>query len=326
MRKYVLWFFTCIVLAVLLLPAFLVRIQRRPRPRPVTGLMVRLYIVEEKKTVTLELEEYLVGVLAAEMPANFHLEALKAQAVAARTFTVRRMKCFGGAGSRHNREADFSDDPADGQAWLDTRDLKEKWGIKYGANLNKIRQAVSETSGLLAYYDGHPIEAIYHSTCGGRTESAVDVWGRQYPYLVGVPCDLDSHAPRYRATLRIPLKKVAEALKMSTPPTRATTTGFQGALNIRVLEQTITGRVQKLSVNGAEVNGEQFRQILGLNSPRFRHAVSGQELVITTIGYGHGVGLCQYGADGMAKTGKTFQDILRYYYYGTQLVKIVSRS
>lgn len=290
-----------------------------------SGIPIRLYVTAGRRTISLDLEDYLVGVVAAEMPANFEIEALKAQAVAARTFTVKRLKRFGGAGSRLYPKADLSDNPSDGQAWMSEDSMKKKWGVLgCTRNLARIRRAVSETRGLILTYQGRPAEAIYHSTCGGRTEDAREVWGKSLPYLRGVPCGFDNHSPRYRQTYRLSLSQVAKTMGSQHGPQARTVTTSKTAFG--VVGQTATGRARYVSLSGVLYEGERFRQAFGLNSPRFRFAVSGNNLVLTTIGYGHGVGLCQYGADGMSKAGRKFHQVLAYYYPGTELARIVKES
>lgn len=327
MRRYLVGLLAAIVAVIVLLPALLVRgCQDGARPRA-SGVTVSLYLVGERRVVRLELEDYLVGVVAAEMPARFHIEALKAQAVAARTFTVKRLRRFGGAGSRYTAAADISDDPAEGQAWMSIGQMKKKWGVlSYQGQLTRIQSAVSETAGVLAAYQGQLIEAIYHSTCGGRTEAAVDVWGRPFPYLIEVDCGYDSHAPHYRETVRIPVERAAAAFGIRLSKSQVQAALGSGQQLFRVVSATGTGRARQVFFAGAVLDGERFRKALNLLSPRFRYAMNKSELVITTIGYGHGVGLCQYGADGLAKSGKGFTEILQYYYPGTALVKISNKA
>jgi len=328
MKKAAAYLFSLIVLFTLMLPAFLVRSCRAPQApqqQENSGISVKLYDTEARALYHMPLEEYLIGVVAAEMPANFHLEALKAQAVAARTFTVKRLKCFGGKGSKYHPDADLSSDPGEGQAWLGEKKLRAKWGVRYGSNLARIRQAVTETAAILLTYDGNPIEAIYHSTCGGVTEAAVEVWGKDYPYLRSVTCGADGHSPKYRQTYRFTIQEVAAKLKIQAFQGKAITASTEGSGILKMVGQTNTGRAQKIIFAGKEVGAEQFRTALSLNSPRIRYNITGKNLVITTIGYGHGVGLCQYGSDGLAQKGWGFSRILRHYYPKTELVKIANQ-
>ncbi|HAH95819.1 MAG TPA: stage II sporulation protein D [Firmicutes bacterium] len=325
MKKAAAYLFSLIVILTLMLPAFLVRSCQAPQQQESSAISVKLYDTQAHALYRLTLEDYLVGVVAAEMPANFHLEALKAQAVAARTFTVKRLKCFGGKGSKYHPDADLSCDPGEGQAWLGEKELRTKWGMRYGTNLARIRQAVTETASLLLTYEGKPIEAIYHSTCGGVTEAAVEVWGKDYPYLRSVVCGADGHSPKYRQTYRFTIQEAAAKLKVKAFQGKAITASTQGSGILKMVGQSNTGRAQQIIFAGKKITAEQFRTALGLNSPRIRYNVSGKNLVITTIGYGHGVGLCQYGCDGWAQKGYSFSRILQHYYPGTTLVKIANQ-
>lgn len=228
-----------------IVPILLVRCQ--PRAEGGTGILVRLHRVDQRRTYIMDLEEYLKGVVAAEMPAAFHPEALKAQAVAARTVTVRRLLRYGGKGSKYDPSADFSDDPVEGQAWLSQRDLRRRWGWRaYSANWAKVSRAVEETKGLILTYQGRPIDAVYHSTSGPRTEAAQDVWGRAVPYLQSVACPYDRHSPRYRQTVRFTPGELARRLGVRLPGqgvagTLPVATGGQG---VQVLERSSGGAGQ----------------------------------------------------------------------------------
>lgn len=326
MRKAFVYLFFVVAAFIVILPAVLVRGCHNQAARPRDGIQVQLFEVASKKVTSMLLEDYLVGVVAAEMPARFQPEALKAQAVAARTFTVKRLRRYGGAGSRYHSGADLSDDPAEGQAWLSPKQLKRKWGLSYGANLNKVTRAIRDTEGLIATFQGKPIEAIYHSTCGGTTEAAVQVWGRPIPYLISVSCGYDRQSPHYRTTVRIPIAQAARLLHVEVTNSQVRTASATGRPLFKVLSQTHTGRARQIQFAGATFDGERFRQALKLGSPRFRYAVSQDDLILTTIGYGHGVGLCQYGAEGLAKAGASFNRILGHYFPGTSLARIVNKS
>lgn len=293
-----------------LLPLFLVNCQPKQ-----ADLTVRLYLKEEKKTITLTLEEYVKGVVAGEMPAHFHPEALKAQAVAARTVAVRRLKRFGGAGYP-GTDADLSDDVQDSQAWLNKKQLIAKWGLwGYYQNWSKIAAAVEATAGLILTYNGELIDALYHSTSGPRTANAEEVWGTPVPYLKSVPCSFDQHSPRYRQEQVFTVEALLSALGHGgkLPAT---------ALPLRVIDRTASGRVKTVQVGEKLYRGVEFRSRLGLASTNFTIHRQEGKVIVTTTGYGHGVGMCQYGADGLAKEGKTFQEILHYYYQGVEIRKL----
>ena len=294
-----------------LLPLLLVKCTPAP-----PGITVNLYVKEEKKTVPLALEEYVKGVVAAEMPAEFGLEALKAQAVAARTVAVRRMKRFGGTGYPAVPGADLSNDVSDSQAWLSRRQLIAKWGFwGYRRYWRKISAAVEATSGLIITYDGQPIDALYHSTSGPQTANAEELWGRSIPYLKSVPCSFGQHSPRYQQEKVFTVQEFLSALGMVGE-------SAAGGLALQTLKRTPSGRVDTMQIGTQVFSGAELRSRLGLASTNFTVRLRDGKVVFTTVGYGHGVGLCQYGADGMARAGKTFQEILHYYYQGVELKKL----
>jgi len=279
---------------------------------------IRLFLTGENRVITLELEEYIKGVVAAEMPANFHVEALKAQAVAARTVTVKRMKRFGGPGYSRKPEADLSDDFRESQAWLSKRELRKKWGLwGFSKNWARISRAVEETRGMILTYQGRPIDAVYHSTSGPRTENACDLWGVDYPYLQSVVCPYCRHSLRYSEVKTVSLATLQEKLGL-TDALKAS----GGWKLLRVETRTAGGRIKRFRLGEERLRGEDFRLKVGLNSANFQYRISGNSIRFQTIGYGHGVGMCQYGADGMAKVGRSFQQILTYYYQGVKLKRL----
>ncbi len=308
--------FLSMVILVLLLPLILIKCDTKPK-----GITVRLYLKDEKKIIPLELEEYIKGVVAAEMPAEFHLEALKAQAVAARTVTIKRLKQFGGPGYQAVQGADLSDDINDSQAWLGKKDVLKKWGLfNYYAYWRKISRAVEETSGLIITFEGKPIDAVYHSTSGPKTENSEDVWGVFQTYLRSVQCPFDKHSPRYFQEMTFSFTELQSRLGVDTD------FPFLSNSFIRIINYTASGRVKNIWIGGRVYQGKEIRSLLGLNSTLFTCEVStNNKVVFKTIGYGHGVGLCQYGADGLGKLGKEYQDIIRYYYQGVKIQKLPFR-
>lgn len=280
-------------------------------------LRIDVFYVPEGKVIGLDLEEYVKGVVASEMPASFHLEALKAQAILARTYAVRKMRIFGGTPSRP--DADLTSDPKQDQAWNPESVLKQRWGIVgWWLNWPKIVRAVEETQGLILTYNGVPAEAVYHSTCAGRTEAAKDVWGKDIPYLQSVPCDFCQHSPYYRPQqVTLFSTEVASALGHLGLTVPASKISEGAAFSVSAVSPT--GRVKELLVQGNRVRGLEFRMALNLRSTAFTWSVRGDKVVFNVRGYGHGAGMCQYGADGMARQGKTYLDILSYYYPGTSV-------
>lgn len=289
----------------------------RPEPKPRVADEVRVYLHGEDRIVTLSMEEYLAGVVAAEMPADFPPEALKAQAVCARTYIVKRMT-GGGTVNNPHPGADICDDPRHGQAWLSRDQLKARWGmLEYYRHYYKIRKAVEETRGVVITYKGQLIDPVYHSSCGGRTESAADVWQVDAPYLRSVECpyDRDPH-PNERKTYTLAEVDAALGTDLRVLPT------VSGRPPIHVLETTGTGRPKVLAVGGRRIAATVVRDRLDLRSTNFEIEYANGELTFITRGYGHGVGLCQYGAAGLAEHGRDYRTILRHYYQGVELAKL----
>lgn len=286
------------------------------------NMKINVYVHEQDKIVDMDLEEYVKGVVAAEMPAEFHIEALKAQAVAARTVAVKSMVAFGGLGYPDKAGADITTDfrQAQGQAWIDQEKMKQRWGAAgYQKYWPKINQAVDSTRSLIASFQGKPIQAVFHSTSGEKTASAKEVWGFDFPYLRSVACTWDQQSPRYLDVKSYSLDELDKRLGTDSKTT-AVSTGGQVA---QVLDRTESGRVDKVRIGATVFNGQQIREKLDLRSNTFSIRQSEAGLEFITTGYGHGVGLCQYGANGMAKEGKNFKDILTYYYSGVSIEKAV---
>ncbi|TCZ76808.1 stage II sporulation protein D [Paenibacillus albiflavus] len=275
------------------------------------GLMVPVYLSKLDKIETVPLEDYVRGVIAAEMPAEFELEALKAQALAARTYIYRRLL-----------DKDTSNVPVEGalvtdttahQVYLTKEALAKKWtGDDYTKYWAKITQAVEDTRNLILTYQGKPINATFFSTSNGKTENAEEIWPFAVPYLRSVPSPWDKQAPKYQDTISLSLEDVVHKLGV-----KSISTAKNG---IRVLERTSGGSIKEIEIGGSTFTGTEVREKLGLRSASFEWKWKGTgkntKLEITTYGYGHGVGLSQWGANVMAKEGKTAAEIVRYYYQG----------
>lgn len=276
------------------------------------GIPITLYAKSERKIYSTNLENYLVGVVAAEMPANFALEALKAQAVAARTIAVQRLRRYGGRGTEHPG-VDFTDDPSENQAWESTAQLKTKWGIdNFNTYYQKIRLAVEQTAGIIMIYQNRPIDAVFHSTCSVGTADAREVWHHSVPYLQSTNCGFDYDSPHYQSSVNIRWTELSEMFGIPSG------TSFQ----IRIRQRSSLGRVLWISVGNKLYSGEDFRKMLHLNSTLFSCSLNKSRVFFKVIGYGHGVGMCQYGAEGMAKHGWNYHQILSHYYRGIKFYKI----
>lgn len=265
-----------------------------------------------EELVIMPLGEYLGGVVAAEMPAQFHIEALKAQAVVARTYTIAKMKANGGGGCNRHPEADICTDHTHCQAWTSKEAAVANWPFfRQRSYWRKIVGAVSETKNLVITYQGKLIDAVYHSTCGGSTENSEDVWSNKVAYLRSVPCEYCASSPRFTETVRLSAAEVAEKLGVSLEE-----------LKINVLERSPTGRIVRVSTGIDTIRGLEFRSRLGLRSSKVSWLQEETDFSFTTVGYGHAVGMCQYGADGMARQGYTALEIIDKYYTGVQVTTV----
>jgi stage II sporulation protein D len=311
-------------LACVVFPVLVVKGCNFYNPPEVTELPPGAPFVELRRAATgqverLPLEEYVKGVVAAEMPAAFGIEALKAQAILARTYIVTRMRAFGGPGDPEHSTADISDDPARGQAWLDEAALKSRWGVlQYSTYWRKIEQAVDGTRGLIAVYNGDPIQAAYHSTCGGNTEAAANVWQADVPYLQSVVCQWDSHSPRLNQQVTLTWAQVESKLGSQAGGLAVAASSGKGGI-IKVVSKTAAGRVASVKVGDLTTTGVSLRYSLGLPSAAFTVTETAKGVTFNTRGYGHGVGMCQYGADGMATAGHKYDQIIAHYLPGVTL-------
>jgi len=248
----------------------------------------------------LPLSDYLIGVLAGELPRGFEPEAIAAQAVAARTFSLRQM-----SGGKH--DGALCSDAACCQAWVETVD--SDWAAELG-------QAVAATDGQVLCYDGKLIEALFFSCSGGRTEAAVEVWGGELPYLIPVDSPGEESAPRYSGKVECSaadfrervLNACPEAFSSGTPET------WLGQVS-----HTAGSGVSSMDIGGTAIPGTTLRRLFGLNSTNFTLTLTGETFTFETRGFGHRVGMSQYGANAMAQNGAEYADILAHYYPGTEL-------
>ena len=255
----------------------------------------------------LPLDQYLVGVIAAEMPANFPEEALKAQAVAARTY-ILRFCAFAGGTNKHGA-VNVCSSPAHCQAYIPPEDLAVKWGNHSQSHIDKISRAVTATAGLILTYEGKLVTTPYSAVCGGKSADCAETWGSYLPWLISVDCPFDQEAPKYSSQVSLTLEEAAAKLGIT----------LAQAGSLRLIRQGDSGRVIKAAAGNQEFSGSELRQKLGLNSTFFSWIKDGNNLIFQVKGHGHGVGLCQWGARGMAVEGYDFESILAHYYSGTEL-------
>ena len=278
---------------------------------------IMVYDAARKEVVSMPLEEYLCGVVAAEMPAAYQGEALKAQAVAARTYTAASMRRNGGAGCGKADTADVCTSPAHCQAYSGKGALREKWGEDYRFYWERITSAVAATHGEVVTYQGMPIHALYHAVSGGRTEDAKAVFNMRLPYLVSVESAGEENAPRYRERTSFARAELAALLNEAYPKAKLSAGKLQGQIEIKSRLQS--GQVEKVRIGGTTISGVAFRKAAGIPSANFSMAYDEKQVVITTQGYGHGVGMSQAGANAMAGRGCAYREILGHYYAGTEV-------
>ncbi|MBQ3552501.1 MAG: stage II sporulation protein D [Clostridia bacterium] len=258
------------------------------------------------------LEEYLIGVVAAEMPVSFEMEALKAQAVAARTFTLRHIPAF--SGTPCSSRADICTNSSCCQAWRSESDMKKNWGDSYDDNAARIENAVAATTGMVITYEGELIEALYHSSSGGFTEYAQNVFAHAKPYLVGVSSPDTDYEKSYTFTIDELTEKLNNAFKGASITSLKT--------DLAILSRYESGRVESVRIGKKIVSGRELRQALNLSSAAFSYRYDGKNIIITTKGFGHGVGMSQYGANAFAENGYTYDEILKHYYKGVSLIDL----
>jgi len=252
------------------------------------------------------LEEYIVGVLAGEMPIYFEKEAFKAQAVASRSYAFKRIN--------YNKDNDYDVvDSVMNQVYLDTNYLKKAWGINYVSNINKLRSIVNETLDEVLYYDNEVADAMFFSTSNGYTEDASNIFNLNLPYLKSVDSFWDKDtSSAFKASRSYTLADFYKKLGLK----------YSNSLVINILEKSSTNRIIKLEINGVVFKSSDVYNKLGLKSYDFSIRKSGNNVIIDTCGYGHGVGMSQYGALGMAKEGYNYIEILKHYYTGVEIGKI----
>ena len=296
-----------VVLLVIMIPFLFVNIYVKTdeiKFKYVTNNMIR--VKNDKTGIIKELpfEEYIKGVVAGEMPSTFELEALKAQAVASRSYAMYQMT------ATKNKEYDVVNTTAN-QVYLTDEELKNNWKEDYPKKINKIKRAIAETNGEYLTYDGQIVNAMFFSTSVGATENSEEVFVSALPYLRSVDSKWDEQSPAYTDTYTFTLEEFYKKLNLP----------FSQTLKIEVIEKTSTGRTKTLKINNEEMQGRDFATKLSLRSNYFDIVQNQNNITITTKGFGHGVGMSQYGANGMAKEGYKYEKILKHYYKNTEIKK-----
>lgn len=278
---------------------------------------ITLYHTETKNTEKIPLDEYLYGVVSAEMPASFEEEALKAQAIVARTYTLYKIQNSGGKHKENN--ADICDSASCCQAWITKEDRLSKWNEEEReSNWNKIVNAVNNTQGKIITYDGKVINAFFHSNSGGKTESPINVWGgSNYPYLQAVQTDGEDAYSQYKSEVTLSKDDFVEKIKEEHKDFEI---NFAKEDCIKIKEYTEGDRVKTIQIGNLELTGVEVRNIFSLRSANFKFSIDGDNIKFDVIGYGHGVGMSQTGADSLAKQGKNCEEIIKHYYTGVEII------
>ena len=265
--------------------------------------------IRVKKTsgeiITIPFEDYILGVVSGEMPASFDIEALKAQAVASRSYALTKMI------QNVNNEYDVVDTISN-QVYQDDETLKNKWQSSYDVNIAKIKEAVFSTRGEYLTYKGEVVNAFFFSTSTGKTENCNEIWGGNLPYLVSVDSAWDEISPVFNTNKSFSLNDFYAILDLP----------YQDKVEINIIDKTSTGRIKRLKINNKEFNSSDIVKLLSLRSSYFEIGQNNDQIYINIKGNGHGVGMSQYGALGMAKQGYKYDEILKHYYTGVELSKM----
>lgn len=258
--------------------------------------------VDSNEETNLDLEEYVVGVVAGEMPASFEIEALKAQAIAARSYALSKIET---STESYDLVTDITN-----QVYITTEDMQEKWGEDYDFYYDKIKNAVSATKNLVMEYEGDVISAYYFAMSNGATEDVSLVFGESRDYLKSVDSSWDESVKNFSVTTTFTKEEFCSKLSIDC-----------SNITIGAIDRSSTNRVNTIVINDKEFKGTTLRALLGLRSTDFTIDIS-DDIKITTKGYGHGVGMSQYGANEMAKNGASYEEILNHYYKDIDIVEI----
>lgn len=295
-----------LIVVIVLIPTIIVGILHSEKEiefEYVSNLQVR--VKRDSGIVSVPIEDYIVGVLAGEMPVSFELEALKAQAVAARSYVLKRMT--------YNKDKDYDVvDTVMNQVYLDKDYLKKIWKDDYVTKINKLKRAVIETDLEYLDYNGQIADAMFFSTSVGATENSEEVFSSKVPYLQSVSSTWDEISPVYELHYTFSLEEFYQKLGLN----------YSDNLTIKTTDSTSTGRVKEVYINNKKFGGYEVMNLLNIKSNCFTIEKNNNTINVTTKGYGHGVGMSQYGAQGMALKGYKYDEILKHYYQGVTIKKI----
>lgn len=300
--------FIIVTLLVIIIPFLVVKIFVRTdeiKFKFVSNQVIKVKDEKSGQISEIPFEDYIKGVVAGEMPTSFEEEALKAQAVASRSYVMYKIK------GNKNNDYDILNTTTH-QVYLSDEKLKENWKEEYTKKINKIKSAIAQTRGEYLSYNGEIVNAMFFSTSVGATENSEEVFVSKLPYLRSVSSKWDEQSPVYTDTATFELTDFYNKLNIK----------YNNKITVEPISQTTTGRIRKLKINGIEMKGSEVATKLKLRSNFFNIIQNDNKVTITTKGFGHGVGMSQYGANGMAKEGYKYNQILKHYYQGTEIKKI----
>lgn len=312
-----------VVFSLLFLPSFLVAVYPKEKETRIQEKIkydrnITVFRMESGQTERVPLEEYVAGVVAGEMPSSFEEEALKAQAVAARTYAISKIQRSGDSGFPEAHPMAALCDGTHCQVYHTKKELlalKSKEWMKTG--WPKIKEAVEETRGELMYYQGSLVEQpLFHSSSGGKTENSEDVFVAAVPYLRSVDSPYEEEATHQNEKTTLTINDFALKIKKAHPNKKF---GSINENSIKILSRSEGGRVNEIRVGEVVLEGRNVRDACNLRSANFNLKINNNAIEFTTVGYGHGVGMSQWGANGMAKNGSTYKEILEHYYSGIEI-------
>ncbi len=281
--------------------------------------LIKVYNNKTNDVMVIDFEEYLKGVVASEMPAEFNVEALKAQAVSARTYLLYRLKKYPDGQPEHLGAPVCTSIHC--QVWSSKDELiQSHYDGWYDEYMDKIEVAVESTRGQILTYEGKIIEPLYHSTSGGRTENSEDVFSAAVPYLRSVESPYEDESPRLNSSVKITTGEFIDKIESAYGDMDITESNLDE--KIKLGEVSEGGRIKTLIIDNTEISGRDMRTLFNLNSTNFSFIQSGSQIEILTTGYGHGVGMSQWGAEGMANKGYNYKEILKHYYTGVEIVNM----
>jgi len=277
---------------------------------------IKLLHKNSNEVEKVKLDDYIACVVSAEMPVDYELEALKAQAIVARTYTIYKITT-----SKKHENADICDDSTCCQAWISKEDRLKKWDVdKANDNWNKIIQVVNDTVGKIIVYEGKPINAFFHANSGGKTQVPFYVWGGTgYPYLQVIETVGEDAYSQYSSEAKFTKEKFIEKVKKEH---NDFSIDFEKENCIEIKERDESNRVVTVKIGNLNLSGVETRTLLGLRSANFTVEITEEEVLFKVIGYGHGVGMSQTGSDALAKQGKNCEEIIKHYYTGVDVIEM----